>query len=51
MGTDAFDRFATRVERRFTAKEVREMMMRAGLEHIEFSDTRPYWSAVGSRRD
>jgi SAM-dependent methyltransferase len=51
MRTDAFDRFATRVEHRFTAQEIQEMMMRAGLERIEFSDTRPYWSAVGYRRD
>jgi SAM-dependent methyltransferase len=50
MRTDAFDRFATRVEHRFTKQEIGEMMIRAGLERIEFSDTLPYWSAVGYRR-
>lgn len=51
MRTDAFDRFATRVEHRFTAREIREMMVRAGLERIEFSDAIPYWCAVGYRKD
>lgn len=51
MRTDAFDRFATRIEHRFTALEIREMMLRAGLERIEFSDSPPYWSAIGYRQN
>jgi ubiquinone/menaquinone biosynthesis C-methylase UbiE len=46
MRNDALDRFGTRLERRFTRKEMREMMERAGLENIIFSRT-SFWTAVG----
>ena len=48
--TDALDRFGTRLEQRFTAEEIRAMMLRAGLERIFFSPETPYWCAVGFRR-
>jgi ubiquinone/menaquinone biosynthesis C-methylase UbiE len=47
MRTDALDRFATRLEKRFTQKKIREMMIVAGLENIVFSNKEPYWCAVG----
>lgn len=50
MRTDALDRFGTRVEKRFTAAEVRRLMTGAGLEDIRVSDRPPYWCAVGFRR-
>jgi ubiquinone/menaquinone biosynthesis C-methylase UbiE len=50
MKTDALDRFGTRLERRFTAKEIRKMMEEAGLEKIIFSDSRPYWLALGYKK-
>lgn len=46
MRNDALDRFGTRLERRFTKNEMREMMERAGLENIIFSET-SFWTAVG----
>lgn len=49
MRTDALDRFGTRLERRFSAKEIREMMERAGLSSISLSNEPPYWCAVGYR--
>ncbi len=49
MRTDALDRFGTRLERRFTREEIRQMMERAGLERIVFSET-SFWTAVGRRR-
>jgi SAM-dependent methyltransferase len=49
MRTDALDRFGTRLERRFTADEIREMMTSAGLTDVQFSDSAPYWCAVGWR--
>jgi SAM-dependent methyltransferase len=49
MRTDALDRFGTRLERRFTAGEIRAMMERAGLSNIRFSSAAPYWCAVGTR--
>src|SRR3954468_20793218 len=49
MRTDAFDRFGTRLEQRFTADEIRAMMQAAGLTDIVVSPTSPYWCAVGRR--
>ena len=48
MRTDALDRFGTRLEKRFTRKEIREMLENAGMERITFSDS-PCWCAVGYR--
>ena len=47
MRTDALDRFGTQLEQRFTRNEIKNMMEKAGLENIKFSDSKPYWVAVG----
>lgn len=47
LRTDALDRFGTRLEKRFTKRQIEEMMLKAGLERIEFSDEGPYWCAIG----
>ena len=47
MRTDALDRFGTRLEQRFTRLEIKNMMHDAGLENIEFSNSKPFWVAVG----
>ena len=49
MRTDALDRFGTRLEQRFTQKQVKTMMENAGMERIIFSEREPYWCAVGYR--
>jgi ubiquinone/menaquinone biosynthesis C-methylase UbiE len=49
MRTDALDRFGTRLEQRFTKTEIRQMMLDAGLEKIEFSEEVPFWCAVGTK--
>lgn len=49
MRTDALDRFGTRLEQRFTRKQIQEMMESAGLINVCFSDKAPYWCAVGIR--
>jgi SAM-dependent methyltransferase len=49
MRTDAYDRFGTRLEQRFTRVEIESMMRAAGLTDIAFSDREPYWCAVGRR--
>ena len=49
MRTDALDRFGTRLEQRFTAAEIRDMMAAAGLEQIEVCPEAPYWTAIGTR--
>jgi ubiquinone/menaquinone biosynthesis C-methylase UbiE len=50
MRTDALDRFGTRLEKRFNRNQIREMMVIAGLENIQFSDEPPYWCAVGYKK-
>lgn len=49
MQTDAYDRFSTRLEQRFSRREIDAMMRAAGLEHIVFRQEAPYWCAVGRR--
>jgi SAM-dependent methyltransferase len=46
---DALDRFGTRLEQRFSAKEIIEMMENAGLTNIVVSDGIPYYHAVGEK--
>jgi ubiquinone/menaquinone biosynthesis C-methylase UbiE len=47
MRTDAFDRFGTPLEHRFTRQQVVEMMSTAGLTDIRVRDEEPYWCASG----
>lgn len=49
LRTDALDRFGTRLERRFTANQVRELMIQAGLSRVEVGSREPFWCAVGVR--
>jgi len=51
LRTDALDRFGTRLEKRFTRNEIKNMMEQAGLENIVFSDQVPFWVAVGYKRN
>ena len=50
MRTDSLDRFGTRLEHRFTKKQIEMMMNNAGLEKIIFSDIAPFWCAIGYKR-
>ena len=49
MRTDALDRFSTRLEKRFTRKQIVEMLEEAGLENVRVSDSAPYWCAAGEK--
>ena len=49
MRTDALDRFGTRLEKRFTKNEMREMMENTGLKNITFNET-AFWTAVGYKK-
>lgn len=50
MRTDSRDRFGTPLEKRFTKLEIYKMMKRAGLEKIKFSNSVPFWTAVGFKK-
>jgi SAM-dependent methyltransferase len=47
MRTDAYDRFCTRLEKRFPRSEIERMLANAGFKDIVFSDRQPFWCAVG----
>ncbi len=47
MRTDAYDRFCTRLEKRFSRSEIERMLRDAGFVEVQFSDSVPFWSAVG----
>jgi len=46
---DALDRFGTRLEQRFSKKQVEEMMENAGLTDILISPGVPYYHAIGKK--
>jgi hypothetical protein len=50
MRTDAYDRFCTSLEQRFTRKQIAEMLEQAGFDRIVFSDQVPFWCAVGRKK-
>jgi ubiquinone/menaquinone biosynthesis C-methylase UbiE len=47
MRTDAYDRFCTRLEKRFRKSEIEGMLTRAGFKNVTFSNKQPFWCAVG----
>jgi ubiquinone/menaquinone biosynthesis C-methylase UbiE len=49
MRTDAFDRFCTRLEQRFTRAQIDEMLTAAGFSDVKFSDNEPYWVAIATK--
>ncbi len=49
MRTDALDRFGTKLEQRFTRKEIATMLESAGLRDVQFSDSMPYWVCKASK--
>ena len=50
MRTDAYDRFSTRLEKRFTRAEIEGMLQSAGFENVRFSDREPFWCAVAIKK-
>jgi len=49
MRTDAFDRFCTRLEQRFTREQIETMLRSAGFTDIRFSPSMPFWCALAIR--
>lgn len=50
MRTDSRDRFGTPLEKRFSKKEILQMMQEAGLEKIRFKNSPPFWTAIGYKK-
>ena len=47
MRNDSLDRFGTRLEKRFTRGQIKAMIEASGFVDIRFSETPPFWCAVG----
>lgn len=47
MRTDSLDRFATRLEKRYSKDEVQKLMNSAGLVGVDIASSSPYWCTVG----
>ena len=50
MRTDSLDRFGTRLEQRFTKKEIEEMLKDSGFEKISFSKKAPFWVSLAYKK-
>ncbi len=50
MRTNAYDRFGTPLEQRFSRSQIEAMLREAGLDDIKFSEGPPFWCAVGHKR-
>ena len=51
MRTDAYDRFCTKLEQRFTRRQIEQLLASAGFDQIHFSENAPYWCAIGKKRE
>ena len=50
MRTDSRDRFGTYLEKRYSKKQIKIMLKKAGLHKIKFSKNAPFWCAVGFKK-
>lgn len=50
MRTDALDRFGTRIEKRFSKKQIQKTLEESNFENIKFSEDAPYWCCVGYKK-
>lgn len=50
MRTDAYDRFCTPLERRFTRQQIELVLRQSGFDQIIFSDRVPFWCAVARKK-
>jgi hypothetical protein len=46
---DSLDRFGTPLEKRFSKKEIADMLRNAGMKDICFSENEPYWHVVAKK--
>jgi len=49
MRNDSLDRFGTPLEKRFSKKEIKEMLVSAGFHNIQFSPREPFWHVIAQK--
>ena len=50
MRTDSLDRFGTKLEKRFSKKEIAKLLYKTGFKDIKFSNKMPYWVAICKKK-
>ena len=50
MKTDALDRFGTKVEKRYSKKQILEILENCNFKDIKFSDSPPYWCVLAKKK-
>ena len=50
MRTDSRDRFGSPLEKRYSKKQIYQMMKDAGLEKIKFKNSVPFWTVIGYKK-
>ena len=50
MRTDSLDRFGTKLEKRFSKKEITKLLNKTGFKDVEFSNKMPYWVAICKKK-
>lgn len=50
LKNDSMDRFGTIIEKRYSRKDISNLMIKVGLEKIKFSDSEPYWCVLGFKK-
>lgn len=50
MYNDALDRFGTKIEKRFSKKEIRELLNETGFKNLRFNKSMPYWTVLSYKK-
>lgn len=50
MKTDSLDRFGTKLEKRFSKDEIKNILYEAGFERVTFSDAMPKWVCIAYKK-
>ena len=50
LRTDSLDRFGTKLEKRFSKKEIHNLLLLSGFKDIKFSNKMPFWVAICKKK-
>ena len=50
MRTDALDRFGTTYEKRYSKKEIFNLLQESGFNRVKFSNRKPYWCVISYKK-
>jgi ubiquinone/menaquinone biosynthesis C-methylase UbiE len=50
MKTDALDRFGTIYEKRYSKRQIKNLLIKSGFKNIRFSKKEPYWHVISYKK-